>query len=121
MTGGPLRELERLLPLLSAEARLDPELTWSELIGLLTALLEHELNETTGERVLGFLECNLPGARVRELIEWPGQWFGNRWLEEVVLGPEEVALYALARSGRELPGVPFDPELPFPLPKGEGD
>jgi hypothetical protein len=50
------------------------------------------------------------------LIEWPGEWFGNRWMEEVCLAPDEVALYTLARCGRDLPGVPCDPELPFPLP-----
>lgn len=108
--------ITRVLALLESELAFDPQLTWGELHGLMTAVLEFVLDEPVRARALDFLELNMPGARLRELIDWPGEWFGNRWMEEIVLGPEEVALYALARSGREVPGLPFEPELPFPLP-----
>lgn len=106
----------RVRPLLGDEPRLDPDLSWAELLALVVAFLEEELDAPTREQALRFLEANLPGARLGDLIEWPGEWFGNRWLEEVVLAPEELAYYALARSGRELDDAPRDPELPFPLP-----
>ena len=110
----------RLRPLLATDPPpWDPQLTWDELVDLLTAALEQELDEPTTKRALDFLEANLPGARLRDLIDWPGEWFGNRWLEEATLAPDDVAYYALTRSGRELPGAPSDPDLPFPPPEAD--
>jgi hypothetical protein len=103
---------------LAEQPTLDPELTWDELLAAVTAVVEADLEPDEREGVLRVLDVNLPGGRLRELLDWPGEWFGNRWMEEIALNPEEVSFYTLARSGRELPGVPADPELPFPVPEG---
>ena len=92
----------------------DPALRWAELVELVAALVDAELSDDEHDRALDYLEANLPGAAVQDLIDWPGDWFGNRWLEEVALAPEDVAFYALERAGRELPGAPDDYEPPFP-------
>ena len=93
----------------------DPDLRWAELVGLVAALVDAELDDEAHERALDYVDANLPGAKLQDLIDWPGDWFGNRWLEEVALAPEDVAFYALARSGRELVDAPPDYEPPFPL------
>ena len=84
----------------------DPELTFAELVELLDALLAEALDDTAREAALRYLDVNLPEAEVGLLLEWPGEWFGNRWFEEAALSPEEVAGYALERCERELPGQP---------------
>ena len=99
----------RVGPLLAA-AGWDPELEWDELVEVLALVQAGELPDPLHEQALAFLETNLPGAQVAELLQWPGQWFGNRWYEEIALGPDEVAGHLLERCGRELPGAPQDDE-----------
>ena len=102
---------ERIEPLLGPEGEVawDPLLEWDELVGLLAHVLAGDLPELTHEGALAYLDANLPDAKVAELISWPGEWFGNRWYEEVALLPEEAAGHLLERCGRELPGAPdFD-------------
>lgn len=100
----------RILPLLGADPSHDPALVWDELVTLLALLQDGELPEVgKGEdegAVLAYLEVNLPNAKVGELLAWPGEWFGNRWYEELGLLPEEAAGHLLDRCGRDLPGAP---------------
>lgn len=90
---------------LELEPSFDPDLRWDELVTLLAGLLAGELEEDE-EPVLAYLEVNLPGAAVGELLAWPGEWFGNRWYEEEAFTPEEAAGHLLDRCGRELPDAP---------------
>jgi hypothetical protein len=101
----------RVRRLLLSEPRLDPALGWDELVTLLAHLQVGDLPDEDEAQTLAYLEVNLPGAQVGELLAWPGEWFGNRWYEEVALLPEEAAGHLLERCGRDLPGAPeFDPE-----------
>lgn len=93
----------RLKALLESPAY-DPDLSWDELVELVALLVEEVLPDALHEGAVAFLDLNLPGAKVAELIEWPGQWLGNRWFEEATFLPEELAHHALERSGRELRG-----------------
>jgi len=83
-----------------AQASLDPALTWAELVAVIGAVLEGDLDEDERDYALRFLESNLPGAEITRLIEWPGEWLGNRWFEEATLSPEEIAEHALGRCER---------------------
>jgi hypothetical protein len=83
---------------------LDPALTRGELEALVGLVLEGEASDEVEEWALTFLEANLPGAEVKLLIEWPGEWFRNRWFEEVAFTPPEVVDHALERCGRVLGG-----------------
>ncbi|MBL4847491.1 MAG: hypothetical protein JKY65_18390 [Planctomycetes bacterium] len=100
----------RIGPLLRPEAKAawDPLLVWDELVTLLALVQAGELSELDHDLVLAYLDANLPDAAVAELISWPGEWFGNRWYEEVALLPEEAAGHLLERCGRDLPGAPDD-------------
>jgi hypothetical protein len=84
------------------EPALDSALTRAELEALVDVVLQDEGSGQEQDWALAFLEANLPGARVRLLIEWPGEWFGNRWFEEVAFSADEVVGHALERCGREL-------------------
>jgi hypothetical protein len=82
----------------------DPDLTLERLVEVIDQVIADgvdDLDERQQAR-LAFLEANLPGAKIAELIQWPGEWFGNRWFEEVALTADEVAQHALERCGREL-------------------
>lgn len=89
---------------------LDEALSWDELVEVLALVQAGELSDELHELALAYLERNLPGAQVAELLLWPGQWFGNRWYEEIALAPEELASHLLERCGRDLPGAPSDEE-----------
>ena len=91
-----------------ARGAFDPALTFAELVELLDALLAEALDEDARALALRYLDANLPDAEVALLLEWPGEWFGNRWFEEAALSPEEIAGYALERCERELPGQPLE-------------
>lgn len=102
----------RVRPLLVEVPSFDSGLSWDELVTLLAHLLEGDLPDEDEARTLAYLEVNLPQAEVAELLAWPGEWFGNRWYEELALLPEEAAGHLLDRCGRDLPGAPeFDPDL----------
>lgn len=92
------------------EPAFDPDLTFDALVELIDRVLSEALSLEEQSLAFAFLETNLPGADVQVLIEWPGKWFGNRWYEEQVLPPDEVAQHALHRCGRTLPGQPEDGE-----------
>lgn len=102
----------RIRPLLTSGPVFDPALSWEELVTLLAHLLEGDLSPEEEAWSLSYLELNLPDAQVGELLAWPGEWFGNRWYEELALTPEEAAGHLLDRCGREVAGAPeFDPEF----------
>ena len=93
-----------------ARGAFDAELVFAELVELLDALLAEALDEDARAAALRYLDANLPDAEIELLLEWPGEWFGNRWFEEAALSPEEIAGYALERCERRLPGQPPEDE-----------
>lgn len=77
---------------------------------------------------LEWLESNLPGSRIRDLIFWPNIWFGNdsyfqdekgRFKPDSELNIEQTLRYAMLQSGRILPDAPSDVFLPFPMPSAK--
>jgi hypothetical protein len=74
---------------------------------------------------LGWLEAQFPGANMNGLIYWPDAWFPDASLfrdengafkPESELSNDQVLAYAMAKSGRKLPGAPTEVVLPFPMP-----
>ena len=74
---------------------------------------------------LAWLEAQFPGANMNDLIYWPDEWFGDASLfrdkngafkPESNLTNDQLLAYAIAKSGRKLPGAPKDVALPFPMP-----
>lgn len=102
------------------------DVTWPELLAVAESVRSAELpDEAAQSYYLHWLEANLPGANVSDLIYWPNVWFGDdslfldrfhQFKPEAELTAAQVLRYALLRSGRELPDVP-EVELPFPLPE----
>lgn len=113
---------------LSPEPSFDQELLYSEAIAVLGAVSTAALPEAESVYYLRWLEAQLPGAKVSDLIYWPDEWFGNAALfrdaggafkPEAELSHDQILAYAMAKSGRKLPGAPTDVTLPFPMPGQE--
>jgi len=68
-----------------------------------------------GAPELDWLDVQLPGAEVADLIYWPRTWFQNEKAAEVALTPEQLVYAAAQRSGRSLPGAP-EVGVPFAIP-----
>ncbi|WP_434341095.1 hypothetical protein [Motilimonas cestriensis] len=104
---------EALLPV---ACRID-DLTYSELITVLQAVLSAEFRESEHSYYLNLLEENLPGSNIIDLIYWPDQWFNDSNQLHLELTPDQIAAYAMLKSGRKIEGAPNDIELPLPVPK----
>ena len=91
-----------------------PDLTYPELREVLCARLALELSDAVDSYFLGWLEVNLPGSNVSNLIYWPNIWFGDESINE--LSHDQILAYAMARSGRCFPDAPADVPMPYPLP-----
>ena len=107
----------------------DAAAVYSEALDVLAALLEVEVEESEEGYYLGWLEEQFPGSNLSDLIYWPDQWFEDASLfrdpngafkSEVSLSNDQLLAYAMAASGRRLPGAPNNVPLPFPLPKRRG-
>jgi hypothetical protein len=91
-----------------------PDLTHAEALDVVRAMNAGELSEVVESYFLDWLEVNLPGAYVSGLLHWPDEWFVA--VIEGELSAEQVLAYAMARSGRQLPGAPADVPMPYPMP-----
>jgi hypothetical protein len=109
---------------LSPTPALDGQATYAEALAVLQAVEEAELSEAETSYFIEWLEAQFPGSNISDLIYWPDEWFGNAALfreengafkPEAELSSDQVLSYAIARSGRTLPGAPQDIPLPFPL------
>ena len=96
--------------------KLVPDLTYAELRDVLEMQLSVTLSEAETSYYLRWLEANLPGAEVSDLIYWPNEWFGNEAMLHAELTPDQILAYAMARSGRRVPGAPEGVPLPHPIP-----
>ena len=104
----------------------DAATVYAEALDVLAALLEVEVEESEEGYYLGWLEEQFPGCNMSDLIYWPDQWFedasvfrhlNGAFKPEASLSNDQLLAYAMAASGRRLPGAPDDVPLPFPVPK----
>jgi hypothetical protein len=102
--------------MLLGEPALVPDLTYDELREVLRSMLDGELSEAVESYSLRWLEANLPGANVSDLIHWPNEWFKNETMLHAELTHDQVLAYAMAKSGRHLPDAPADVPMPYPIP-----
>ena len=107
----------------------DAAAVYSEVLDVLTALVEVEVEDGDERYYLGWLEAQFPGCNISALIYWPDHWFDDASLfrdrdgafkPEALLSNDQVLAYAMAASGRRLPGAPNGIVLPFPVPKPRG-
>ncbi len=110
---------------LNPEPSLDKNAVYLEAFAVLEAVSSATIRESEIKYYLGWLDAQFPDARVDDLIYWPDEWFGNASLfrdangafkPESELSYDQILAYAMAKSGRELPGAPQHVVLPFPLP-----
>ena len=92
---------------------------------MLEAVATAALPESEVGYYLGWLEAQFPGSNMNNLIYWPDEWFDDSSLfrdangafkPESDLSNDQILAYAMAKSGRELPGAPKDVPLPFSMP-----
>lgn len=102
--------------MLLGEPAFVPDLTYAELHEVLRSAVGNELSEAVASYYLNWLEANLPGANVSDLLYWPNQWFDDDAMLQVELTPDQILAYAMARSGRRVPGAPENVPMPYPLP-----
>lgn len=96
--------------------RLVADLTYAELRDVLEMQLSATLSEAELSYYLRWLDANLPGANVSDLIYWPNEWFEDESLLQVELTPDQVLAYAMAKCGRSVPGAPANAPMPYPIP-----
>ena len=110
---------------LNPEPTFDKDVVYSEALAVLDAVSTATVPEGEVGYYLGWLEVQFPEANMSDLIYWPDEWFGDASLfrdkngafkPELELSNDQVLAYAMARSGRKLPGEPKGVELPFPVP-----
>ncbi|HBW0982203.1 TPA: hypothetical protein MEE63_003276 [Klebsiella aerogenes] len=92
------------------------DLTWDELVQIISFVCNAEGKESEQNYALGLLEKNFD-ANPSDLIYWPNEWFQNEDMLHVDLTPEEIAGYLMAGSGRLLSDAP-EIDLIYPLPPG---
>ena len=104
-----------LLNALNPEPSFDKDVVYS---GVCSAVLEAVAFATVPESesgyYLGWLEAQFPGSNMSDLIYWPDEWFGDASLfrdangafkPESELSNDQILSYAMAKSGRKLPGA----------------
>ena len=105
---------------------LTEDLRYSEARDVLEAIGDADLSESATTYYLAWLEAQLPGSNISDLIYWPDEWFGDASLfrdehgafkSENNLTNALILAYAMAKSGRLLQGAPIDVKLPFPMPR----
>ena len=92
------------------------DLTYPELRAVLEEVSTARLTEAEQGYYLDWLEANLPGANVSDLIYWPNEWFADEAMLHAELTPDQILGYAMRASGRVLPDAPRDIELPYAMP-----
>lgn len=113
---------------LNPEPSFDKDVVYSEALAVLDAVSTAAVSEAESAYYLGWLQAQFPGANMSDLIYWPDEWFENASLfrnangafkPESELSADQILAYAMARSGRNLPGAPENVALPFPMPDAE--
>ncbi|STU98080.1 Uncharacterised protein [Klebsiella pneumoniae subsp. pneumoniae] len=90
------------------------DLTWDELVQIISFVCNAEGKESEQSYALGLLEKNFD-ANPSDLIYWPNEWFQDEDMLHVDLTPEEIAGYLIAKSGRLLSDAP-QIDLRYPIP-----
>lgn len=110
---------------LNPEPSFDKDAVYAEVSDILAVVLNATVSEAECNYYLGWLEAQFPGANMNDLIYWPDEWFGDASLfrdsngafkPEAALSVDQILAYAMAKSGREIPGAPKGVMLPFPMP-----
>lgn len=110
---------------LNPEPSLDEGAVYSEALAVLDAVATAAVPVGEIAYYLGWLEAQFPGGNINDLIYSPDEWFGDDSLfrdadgafkPEAELTSDQILGYAMAKSGRKLPGAPKDVALPFPMP-----
>jgi hypothetical protein len=104
----------------------DDNLTYDELKAVVEAFQHAEIaNQAEQAYFLSWLEKNLSGANVSDLLFWPNEWFREhasyfcekgQFKPASQLSADQILRYAMLKSGRQLPDAPADVPLPLPLP-----
>jgi hypothetical protein len=114
-----------VLDALNPEPSFDKDAVYSEALAVLDAVANAAVPESEINYYLAWLEAQFPESNMSDLIYWPDEWFGNASLfwdangafkSESALSNGQILGYAMAKSGRKLPGAPKDVALPFPMP-----
>lgn len=92
------------------------DLTYAELHEVLQCVCNAELSEAVNSYYLEWLEANLPGANMIDLIYNTHDWFRDEALLRVDLSADQIAAYAMAKSGRAFPDAPAGVPMPYPIP-----
>jgi hypothetical protein len=103
-------------------AALAPNATWIDdlkydEVRSVVAALRGALSEAETGYFLEWLDCNLPGADLSDLLFWPNEWFDDPALRDVNLSDDQIVHYAMNRAGRMLPGAPSGIALPHRDPR----
>jgi hypothetical protein len=110
---------------LNPEPSFDKDVVYSEALALLDAVSTATAPDAEMGYYLRWLEAQFPGANMNDLIYWPDEWFGDASLfrdangafkPESEFSNDQILAYAMAKSGRKLPGAPANVALPFPIP-----
>jgi hypothetical protein len=111
---------------LNPEPSFDKDVVYSEALAVLEAVSTAAVPESEIAYYLDWLEAQFPGSNISDLIYWPDEWFGDASLfrdangafkPESELSNDQILAYAMAKSGRNLPGAPKGVSLPFPMPR----
>jgi hypothetical protein len=92
------------------------DLTYSEAKEVVTVVSTAKLPEAMLNHFIEWLEVNFPNGNITNLIYWPNHWFGDESMLQVELTPDQILAYAMAKSGRRLPGAPANVPMPYPIP-----
>lgn len=98
------------------------ELTHAELEAVMEAVCHEELSEAELGFYLEWLDANLPGVSVIDLLYHPEQWFGYVPQLASTMTPRQLLAYAMHAAGRTFPDAPRGVTLPVPhtgTPEGE--
>lgn len=102
--------------MLMGTPKLVPDLSYAELRAVLEEQISGSLSEPECYYYLDWLDANLPGANVSDLIYWPNEWFKDESLLQVEFTPDQILAYAMAKCGRTVPGAPAGVPMPYPIP-----
>jgi hypothetical protein len=96
------------------------DLGYDELRSVLEAVIAAQPPDGELSYYLTWLEKNLPGSGISDLIYWPNEWFKDPDKLHIDLTLDQILRYAMLRSNREFAGAPEHVSLPFPLPPASG-
>jgi hypothetical protein len=111
---------------LNPAPRFVDDLQYAEAAAVVDTFVSGELPDSVHGYIHEWLDVQFPHANMSDLIHWPDEWFDDptpirdpksgAFRPEAELSTDQILGYAMAKSGRRLPGSPTDVVLPFPLP-----